>query len=86
MVLSSQNVAFVCGSMDGQLAGVAGDVWVGAVLQQQLDTVQVSRAGCVVKDRVSVAGLGVHVTAWAERRRHLDAAQQREETTRNGWV
>lgn len=61
---SSQYVAFACSSVDGQLARVAGHVRVGAVLQKQLDTVQVSRPGCVIKDRVSVAGPGVHVSAW----------------------
>lgn len=58
----SQYVSFVCSSVDGQLRGIAGHIWVGSVLQEQLDAVQVSRAGRVVQDCVSVTGLGIHVT------------------------
>lgn len=59
--LGSQYVSLVRGSVDGQLVGVAGHVRVGSVLQEQLDTVQVSRARRIIQDSVSIAGLGVHV-------------------------
>lgn len=64
MTGGSQYVPLVRRPVDGQLVSVAGHVWAGAVLKQQLHAVQVPRSGCVVQDRVSVAGLGVHVTAW----------------------
>lgn len=38
---SSQHVSFIRSPVDGQLTGVAGHVWVGSVLQKELDTVQV---------------------------------------------
>lgn len=60
--VSSQYVPLVCGSVDGQLEAVAGYVGVGSVLQEQLDTVQVSRSSCIIQDCVSVVGLGIHVT------------------------
>lgn len=60
--MNSQYVSFIRSSMDGQLAGVAGNIWVGSVLQKQLDTVQVSRSGCIIQDCVSIACLSIHIT------------------------
>lgn len=62
MRVSSQYVSLICSSVDGQLAGIAGYIRAGPVLQEQLDTVQVPRSSCIIQDCVSVAGLGIHVT------------------------
>lgn len=62
--VNSQYVSLVCRSVDGQLVSVAGYIWVGTVLKEQLDAVQVSRSSCIIQDCVSVAGLAIHVTTW----------------------
>lgn len=41
MKVSSQYVALVRGSVDGQLESVAGYIWVGSVQKEQLHSVQV---------------------------------------------
>lgn len=62
MNVLSQYVSFIGSSVDGQLAGIAGYIRVGSVLQKQLDAVQVSRSRRIIQDRVSIAGLGIHIT------------------------
>lgn len=59
--VSSQYVSLICSSVDGKLEGVAGNIGVGSVLQEQLDTIQVSRTRCIIQDCVSIAGLGIHI-------------------------
>ena len=61
MNASLQYVSLIGGSVDGELAGIAGYISIGSMLQEQFDTVQVSRSSSIIQDCVSIAGLGIHI-------------------------
>lgn len=61
MLVGSQYMSLICCSVDGQLVSIAGHIWVGPMLEKQLETVQVSRPDCIIQNCVSIAGLGIHI-------------------------
>lgn len=59
--LQTLKMSSVCGSVDGQVAGVIGDVSVSSVFQQQRDDGRIPRGRRFVEDRGFVVGLGEDV-------------------------